>query len=152
MPTRTIDVASELTTDGRCRALARGLLQLTPHELTRLYDALIADPDRVVVDTVNYDIHSDSWCPLAVGLGVPEIAHRRGGVSSNTEAKRLILEVGCEKHGQFSLNPISGVAGNFFRHNRHSDLIALVDYILNNYEAMQQGYGGEVRPRQSLPI
>jgi len=150
MPTTTIDVASGLTTDERCRALARGLLQLTPRELSQLYDALIADPDRVVVDTVNYDIHTDSWCPLAVGLGVPEIARSRGGISSNTDAKRLILEVGREKHGQFSLNPISGVDGMFFQHDRYSDLIALVEYILDNYYAMQQSYGWETTPRQSL--
>jgi|GEM_PF-1054926 hypothetical protein len=138
------DIMDKLATDERCRVLARGLLQLSRQELSRLLEVLVNDPEQVVVDTVNYDVATDSWCPLAVGLGVPEIAQSRGGVHSNAEAKQLILNVGRMQHGQFSLNPISGIAGGFFQHDRHADLTALVHYLLENYEITQQRYGNKV--------
>jgi hypothetical protein len=137
----TTDIVSQLAIDKRCKALACGLLQLSRQELDRLYDVLLATPDQIVVDTVNYDVDTDGWCPLAVGLGVPEIARRRGGINSNADAKKLILDIGCMKHGEFSLNPISGIAGDFFRDDRYADLTVLVTYLLDNYTDMRQKYG-----------
>src|SRR5580704_11399861 len=105
-----------IRTDGRCAALARGLAQLSHSELAHLRDVLVTRPEFVVVDTYNYDVDSGAWCPLAVALGVPAYAREtRTPVPNNTAAKRLILKVGREKHGRFSLNPIKEVAGEFFR-------------------------------------
>jgi hypothetical protein len=122
-----------IRTDARCSALARGLAQLSHAELAHLRDVLVTHPESVVVDTYNYDVESDAWCPLAVALGVPAYAREtRTPVPDNTTAKRLILEVGREKHGRFSLNPIKGIAGDFFRDARHSDLLQLVLYLLEH--------------------
>jgi hypothetical protein len=119
--------------DARCSALARGLAQLSHSELAHLRDVLATHPETVAVDTYNYDAESGAWCPLAVALGVPAYARETGAqLPDNTAAKRLILKVGREKHGRFSLNPIKGIAGDFFRDARHSDLLQLVDHLLEH--------------------
>jgi hypothetical protein len=122
-----------IRTDARCSALACGLAQLSHSELAHLRDVLATRPESVAVDTYNYDVSSGAWCPLAVALGVPAYARETGtSVSDNIAAKRLILKVGREKHGRFSLNPIKGIAGDFFRDARHSDLLQLVKYLLEH--------------------
>lgn len=127
------DIDDLIRTDARCSALARGLAQLSHSELAHLREVLATRPESVVVDKYNYDVSSGAWCPLAVALGVPAYARETGTpVPDNTAAKRLILRVGREKHGSFSLNPIKGIAGDFFRDTRHSDLLQLVDYLLEH--------------------
>jgi hypothetical protein len=122
-----------IRTDARCSALARGLAQLSHSELAHLRHVLVTRPESVLVDTYNYDVASGAWCPLAVALGVPAyVRETRTPVPDNTAAKRLILEVGREKHWTFSLNPIKGIAGDFFRDARHSDLLQLVNYLLEH--------------------
>ena len=122
-----------IRTDARCSALAHGLAQLSHSELTHLRGVLETRPETVAVDTYNFDVDSGAWCPLAIALGVPAYAREaRIQVPDNAAAKRLILEVGREKHGSFSLNPIKGTAGKFFRDARHSDLLHLVNYLLEH--------------------
>jgi hypothetical protein len=129
--TRQLEIHTLLRTDARCRVLAEGLRQLTAAELKRLHQALTHEPDTVVVDSVNFDPVARAWCPLAVGLGVPDVPAARQ-ISTNDAGKQLILEVGHAKHGAFSLNPVSGIEGEFFRDTRHSDLTALVEYLLDH--------------------
>lgn len=117
--------------DDRWRALAYGLGQLSRLELLRLRRAL-QTPGEVVLDGFNYDPVRRLWCPLAVALDVPRIAaeHRPRRTLSNGSAKSLIVDVGREKHGGFSLNPLHGVSGEYFRNHRHRDLVQVVDWML----------------------
>jgi hypothetical protein len=124
-------IATLLGTDARCRALAWGLRQLSVEELWRVCITLDDNPASVVTDSCNFDPDTGAWCPLAIGLGVPDIAAAGGGVNSDAEGKRLILEVGRLRHGEFSLNPMSGVPGSFFRGDRRADLKALTHQILD---------------------
>jgi hypothetical protein len=127
----TSNIDDLIKTDARCTALARGLTQLSRSELSHLRDVLVRRPQAVLVDTFNYNVASGAWCPLAVALGVPEFVREKAIlVPDNAAAKRLILCVGRDKHGGFSLNPIKGIEGDFFRETRHSDLLQLVDYVL----------------------
>jgi hypothetical protein len=132
MLTTGTNIDSLIKKDPRCRALARGLLQLSQFELAHLLDVLTTTPERIVVDSYNYDPSTGSWCPLAIGLGVPDTAEAQT-VASNEEAKQLILKVGTQRRGRFSLNPVHGISGQFFRDDRHSELAELVKYIVENY-------------------
>jgi hypothetical protein len=117
--------------DDRWRALMYGLGQLSRIELLRLRRAL-QTPGGMVLDGFNYDPVRRLWCPLAVALDVPRIVakHWPRDVPSNRSAKNLIIEIGREHHGEFSLNPLHGVKGQYFRTDRHADLIKVVDHVL----------------------
>jgi hypothetical protein len=130
MLTEQLNLDALIENDARCHALTRGLLQLATSELERLEVALAESPDAVVVDSYNFDPATGAWCPLAVGLDVPATAQARGGILSDAQGKELIVEVGSRKHGRFSLNPMSGISGTFFRDDRHAELHRLVEYLL----------------------
>jgi hypothetical protein len=121
-----------LRSDDRCRALHFGVSQLSTPELLRLQRE-IKQPKRIVVDEVNYESRDGLWCPLALGLAVPDVVDRElpGRRLSNRQAKNLIRSIGRERRGgEFSLNPVRRVAGKFFRRRRLSDLSDLVDHML----------------------
>jgi hypothetical protein len=125
-------ICSALKTDERCRALEYGLNQLSLSELQRL-QASLRVPGRIALDEYNYDPSRNLWCPLAVGLGVPAIAAQEcaHGQMSNRFAKDMIRRIGRAYHGSFTLNPIKGIPGAFFRENRHVDLKNLVDFVID---------------------
>jgi len=113
----------DMKSDPRFRAIYRGLDQLFNDELHRLLNHIRAD-GRLVCDEVNYDADSRSWCPLAVALDVPSYVNdvRLNDGLSDGVAKRLILDVGRRSRPDFSLNPIHGVPGHFFRESRRQDI------------------------------
>lgn len=118
--------------DDRWRALLYGVGQLSRPELLRLRRTLDT-AGEVVLDSFNYDPARRRWCPLAVALGVPDIAaeHWPHHQLSNRSAKDLIIAIGRERHGgAFSLNPLQGIEGRCFRTSRRSDLVAAVDTVL----------------------
>jgi hypothetical protein len=117
--------------DDRWRALVHGLGQLSRFELLRLRRAL-RTPRGVILDGFNYEPIQRLWCPLAIALDVPKIAAEEwsGRTLTNRSAKSLIIDVGREKHGGFSLNPMHGVRGEYFRHHRYRDLVRTVDWML----------------------
>lgn len=128
-------IALALQSDKRCQALHFGLLQLSKQQLCKVQAAL-REPEGMVLDTFNYDAERKLWCPLAVGLGVPEIAAHEfpERTVSNRYAKGMIKSIGRSLHGSFNLNPVSGVSGSFFRSHRASDLRELVDFMLAERE------------------
>src|SRR6478672_8200553 len=100
-----IDTA--LRHDDRCKALADGLRQLP--SLTKLYSH-IASGAELVLDEIHYDANAGLWCPLAVGLGLPEVIEREQMDTSRLSERRargLILAIGAESVQGFSLNPVS---------------------------------------------
>lgn len=118
-----------LNTDDRCRALHFGLSQLSPAELQKVQLAA-QSADGMVLDGFNFDPDRRLWCPLAVGLGVPELCEHEGQGLSNRAAKEVILSVGRSVHGDFSLNPLSGVSGSFFTDHRLRDVRELIEFMI----------------------
>ena len=117
-----------LNEDGRCQALRTGLEQLDDADLRRLRDHLDGS-QPLVLDAANFDPATATWCPLAVALGLHEEA---GPLPvDDRAAKEVILAEGRRKYGAFSLNPLSGTDGVFFRQNRYEDLRALVTYLVS---------------------
>jgi len=114
---------TNIKTDLRFLALKRGLNQLTVPQLEKVVE--YNQRREMVYDTFNYDAQRKLWCPLAVGIGLPESFKERcvSGDMTDEEAKRIIVEVGSEINGlRFNINPIKGVAGEFFRSRRPEDL------------------------------
>lgn len=116
--------------DGRYILLRVGLVQR--RQLRRLV-AHMKESKPLVVDTFNYDVEADAWCPLAVGLNVPALAESLGiKFRSDLEAKSFIVSVGKEVNPNFGLNPLSGVSGKFFTLNRMRDLTITCHDILRD--------------------
>ncbi len=61
---------------------------------------------------------------MAVGLGVPEWVERHDDITSMTDrrAKEIMLMLGRAKSKGFSLNPLKGIPGSFYRENRAEDI------------------------------
>jgi hypothetical protein len=120
--------AEEYADDARWQTLRFGLAQLSPSELGRVGDWLrLGMP--MALDTYNYDPTRQLWCPLAIGLGVPEFVGNRARALSNEDAKVIIQEVGESLHPEFSLNPMSGTRGSFFTRNRRADMTLMCRYL-----------------------
>ena len=115
--------------DARWQAVHFGLCQLTNEQLFRILHH-VQRGGRMVCDAYNYDPSSDSWCPLAVGLGIPDMVAASPQSFTNDSAKALITEIGRRTCPTFSLNPISGVPGSFFRDDRVNEILSVCQYIL----------------------
>jgi hypothetical protein len=114
--------------DARWQALHFGLSQLSVQERARLRMWLdLKKP--LALDTFNYDPVRNLWCPLAIGLNVPAKVGRLAATISNEEAKVIIRRVGESHHPGFTLNPMSGLRGAFFRENRLVDLNRMCHFI-----------------------
>jgi len=118
--------------DPRWQALEFGLNQLTTEQLHRIVTFMEAS-GSMVYDEFNYDESRGLWCPLAVGLGVPELIHEGMKPSSLTDswAKGFITEVGQGTCRGFTLNPISGIPGRVYRHNRAGDILAICRFLIS---------------------
>ena len=82
-------------------------------------------------DTFNYDPARELWCPLAVGLDVPRLAKLdKTQKRDNAWGKTLITEIGRTTNPGFTLNPVSGIPGAFFRDHRERDIVATCEHIL----------------------
>ena len=116
-------LTEETISDLRWRALWRGLGQLGVVELRRVLNHM-ENGGAIVCDTFNYDEGQGLWCPLAIGLNVPELIrkHDDSRKMTNERAKRVITEVGKQSCPDFSLNPMSGIPGNMFREHRRRDV------------------------------
>jgi hypothetical protein len=129
--------------DARCEGLHFGLDQLETTELRRLARAL-QHPGRVLLDGGHYDPATDLWCPLAVGLGFRDrveagLADRP---ASPDEGSARVLIAGSGQRSDFTLNPLSGVRGEFYRTHRYEDLRGLVHLMLATRRA-----SGRAAPR-----
>lgn len=127
--------------DARWQALRFGLSQLSVSQLRRLLDWLLSGKP-IALDTFNYDPERQLWCPLAIGLQVPEIVAGVGAPSTNERAKALIREVGQSNCSGFSLNPFSGVPGAFFRSHRSADITAMCRFLLAAAERSEDHSAG----------
>jgi hypothetical protein len=118
-------------TDLRWQALLHGLSQLSSFQIGHILNWI--DSGRsMAIDEFNYDSDRQLWCPLAVGLGVPNlIVEERLATSLNNErAKSIIREVGAGAVPGFTLNPLRGIPGRFFRQHRIRDLRAICNHLL----------------------
>jgi hypothetical protein len=117
--------------DARWQALHFGLNQLTNEQIARIIQH-VKQGGGMVCDTFNYDRASDLWCPLAIGLGVPEMVAAMPNQPhfTNDSAKTFIIEVGLRSCPTFTLNPISGIAGHYFHEHRIRDILSLCHHIL----------------------
>lgn len=117
--------------DNRFVAMKHGLNQLKTEQIFKILNHVNSNEDTCV-DDFNYDEDKKSWCPLAIGLGVPEIVVDRGITNLTNEiAKPLIEEVGRSQLGKFSLNPLKGIKGDYFRENRIADLVEMCNLIIS---------------------
>lgn len=108
--------------DDRCRAILAGLAQLQDCDLLRLQNH-VAQNKPLVLDEYNYNPHIQSWCPLAVALGMPNIVTcRQRDELTNAAAKKLIISVGRQTNSEFTLNPVRRFRGHFFTWQRRRDL------------------------------
>jgi hypothetical protein len=124
------DTFAHLEHDLRYQALRKGLSQLEVIHLQRLRSYLL-DERAIVCDSFNYDQERELWCPLAIALDVPQLLSRHEvRTMTNENAKMVISEIGRSQLGKFTLNPMSGIPGNFFRQNRVYDLQILCKKIL----------------------
>ncbi len=125
------ELTYSLRDDLRWQALQFGLSQLTDRQLLRIIDH-VGNGGQMVCDTYNYDASMDSWCPLAIGLGIPEMLAAMGDKPrfTNDSAKIFITEIGRRICPTFTLNPISGVPGAYFRSDRMNDILGLCHYIM----------------------
>jgi hypothetical protein len=123
--------------DLRREAIQFGLNQLTDEQLQRILTHNRAGK-AMCCDTFNYDVKRGLWCPLAIGLDVPRLAkHERPTCRNNSWGKSFITEVGQSSRRGFTLNPISGVPGNFFRNNREADIVKTCKIILAERASMR---------------
>lgn len=127
--------------DARWQALRFGLSQLSLSQLRRLLGWLLSGKP-VALDTFNYDAERQLWCPLAIGLQVPEIVAELGAPLTNERAKALIREVGQSNCSGFSLNPLSGVPGAFFRSQRSADITEMCRFLLADAERNEDHFAG----------
>lgn len=87
----------------------------------------------MVYDSFNYDESRGLWCPLAIGLDMPRLIDSidlRGKKLTNEQAKAVIREIAEDWIPGFTLNPISGVPGRFYRESRADDIDAVCLAIL----------------------
>jgi len=125
-----------IAADDRFKALQAGLSQLPDEGLSRLHTHITTGAG-LVLDEVHfyYDDATGNglWCPLAIGLDVPSIAVAEGvDLSTLTEkrAAQLIRAVGRDVVSGFTLNPVSGLRGEFFTRNRSKDIAFVVGAML----------------------
>ena len=122
---RTID-----PTDLRWQAIYFGLNQLNDGQLTRIIFHHHAGK-KMCCDTYNYDAERELWCPLAIGLDVPRLAEsERPSMRDNAWGKAFIAEIGETSCRGFTLNPVAGVPGAFFRTNRQADVVETCKLLL----------------------
>jgi len=126
------DWAARWSNDQRWQAIRFGLDQLTCDQLWHILDWQ-ATGGEAVYDTVNFDPKRGLWCPLAIGLQVPEVVRESGAaqtVETDEAAKSVIKEIGQSTCRGFTLNPVKGVPGRIFRKRRARDVNLMCIYIL----------------------
>lgn len=120
---------SSATGDRRLLAVFEGLNQLTCDGLERVLAFVVEE--RVLYDGGNFDPATGNWCPLAIGVGIADLARDNNlKVSSDDVGKELIVEAGRRYSSTFHLNPLSGVPGEFYRAHRRSDLRSACETLL----------------------
>jgi hypothetical protein len=131
------DLARRHRGDARWMALSYGLNQLRTDQLIRILRHL-DDGGDMVCDSFNYDEDRQLWCPLAIGLGIPRLITQSAGdrpKMTDSLAKSVILDVGRRLCKSFSLNPMSGTPGRFFRTTRRSDVAAVCRLLVGERRA-----------------
>lgn len=123
---------STLRHDDRCKALVHGLSQLAASDLVRLAKHAGAGKD-LLLDEMNYDPARGLWCPLAVAVGADlELSAERVSTLTNQGGKRLIVTLGRREDPEFSLNPMHGVKGRFFRTHRRRDFLQALSWVVSS--------------------
>lgn len=118
-------------TDLRWKAIYFGLNQLNDEQLSRIISHYHAGK-KMCCDTFNYDAERGLWCPLAIGLDVPRLAERElPPRRDNAWGKAFITEVGESSCRGFTLNPVSGIPGVFFRDTREVDIVETCKLLLS---------------------
>lgn len=115
--------------DKRYIGLKRGLNQLNVRQIKRIID-FHESGRQILCDNYNYDKENGLWCPLAIGLNVHKSVSLINQQLTDEVAKEIIIKEGKKYDPLFSLNPLKGVEGDFFRENRQEDLIVLCKKII----------------------
>jgi hypothetical protein len=117
--------------DARFIAVVRGLDQLSCDGLRRIL-AFQNSNEGIVYDGGNFDAETRRWCPLGIGLGLADEHNTTSrSITTDAEAKVLIVTEGRQLYPDFHLNPISGINGRFYSSNRASDLRLACETILS---------------------
>jgi len=129
-------IAERFHHDARWKALQYGLNQLTLDQLRRIMDH-ISSGGSMVYDSYNYDEERGLWCPLAVGLDVPRWVENCDDpvTMTNERAKHVIVTIGRKWRKDFSLNPLSGISGQFFTRDRAVDVALLCRVLIGERES-----------------
>jgi len=136
-------VARRYEADARWAALSHGLNQLRTDQLIRILKHLDAGGE-MACDSFNYDEDRQLWCPLAVGLDIPSWIEQSGNdpaEMTDKVAKRIILGIGRRWRMDFSLNPLSGTPGRFFRTTRQSDVAVVCRLLIDQRRARGTSVG-----------
>jgi len=108
--------------DQRWQTILRGVLQLTGEAIDRLDDHIGSGGD-LVLDSMNYDPNTGLWCPLAIAVDTPAlVVSGHSKVRSGRDARAAMREAAQLSHPDFSINPVSGIAGEAYTADRWSDL------------------------------
>lgn len=105
--------------DKRKMALLNGLRQLTIDQLRRVESW----KGTILTDRFNY--HEGCWCPLAIGLGLPEF------VKNPTQEKVYSIMA----LAGYKINNTWGVEGYFYTNNRDIDLRSALQEVILEKEA-----------------
>lgn len=109
---------NENTNDSRYKIFKERLSALTNKEIQRIIDNI----DSVCLDTFNYDVTSNKFCPLAIGMNLHETIDKPSNVNVAFEISKRFNPV----------NALKGVIGTFYTTNRREDLLNVCQEELND--------------------
>lgn len=119
--------------DSRYLALKFGLSQLNNDQLK----TIMLEKENITYECY-YDEKTHHWWALAVGLGVPKLIN--DSEMTNKKAAAVIAEIGLKGISNFTLNPISGIKGDFYTTNRADDLYGVCVEIIKERQNLSEVY------------
>jgi hypothetical protein len=102
--------------DRRFELIKERLSLLSKAEIQRIVDNI----DQICFDEFNYDAQNNSFCPLAMGMGLNAIQAPTDTLIKQEIAKRFS-----------PVNVLKGVKGTFYTDNRKADLLNLCHSLLS---------------------
>ena len=107
--------------DLRYQLIKERLSLLSKQELQRIVENI----DNVCLDDFNYDARNNTFCPLAMGMGL-------NAIQAPTDD---LIKEHIEK--RFSpVNVLKGVKGSFYTVNRKTDLLNLCQSLLKSQNSL----------------
>jgi len=103
--------------DLRYLDMLRRLRLFNDEQLERI---LSAKPEEICLDTYNYDVATQRYCPIAIALDIPNQILAGNIIPCQEEVAKMIRNQAGEAWGS-----VKGISGEFYRQNRYEDLRSL---------------------------